>query len=264
MPKKVARKARFAAYCLLPVLAGAVAIELSVRYAAAAQETQAPVPPQPASADALAAQGKLIFDKTPALAGPYVGNKLACSDCHIGSGTTDYASSMKDVAGLFPSFSKRAGHVITLVDRINECFVRSENGRPLPADSPEMRAMVAYLESLSTGQQKGQPYAKRGLVTLPDLKGDVTRGKVVYTQTGCAMCHGVDGGGMPPMMPPLWGPDSYNDGAGMDKPEKMAAWVYHNMPQNKPGSLTAQQAYDVAAYVDSMPHPKFNPIYKSF
>ena len=262
MPIQGAQTARFAALCLLPVMAGAIAVGLSVRSAAAAQQAETAQPP--ASAGALAAQGKLIFDKTPELASQYVGNKLACSDCHIASGTTDYASSMKDVAGLFPAFSQRAGHVITLVDRINECFVRSENGKPLPADSPEMRAMVAYLNSLAKDQTPGQPYEKRGLVKLPDLKGDVEQGKQVYAQTGCAMCHGANGAGMPPMMPPLWGPDSFNDGAGMSKPEKMAAWVYHNMPQTKPGSLTAQQAYDVSAYIDSMPHPKFNSMYESF
>ena len=250
------KKARFAALCLMSILAGGIAIGVSVRYAAAA--------PPAASADALAAQGKLIFDRTSVLASKYVGNKLACSDCHIASGTTDYASSMKDVAGLFPSFSRRAGHVITLKDRINECFVRSENGRPLPADSPQMLALVAYLESLAKGQKPGQPYKKRGLVKLPDLKGDPGRGKLVYSQMGCVMCHGANGAGKPPALPPLWGPDSFNDGAGMSKPAKMAAWVYHNMPPSSPGSLTPQQAYNVSTYIDGMPHPKFDPVYKSF
>jgi thiosulfate dehydrogenase len=256
--------ARWALCCLIPVLVCGVAVAVSVRSAAAAQAESATTPPPAPPADSLAAQGKLIFDKTPKLASQYVGNKLACGDCHIASGTMDYASSMKDVAGLFPSFSQRAGHVITLTDRINECFVRSENGKPLPANSPEMLAIVAYIQFLSEGQKPGQPYARRGLVKLPDLKGDATRGKLVYTQTGCAMCHGANGGGMPPVMPPLWGPDSFNDGAGLAHTAKMAAWVYHNMPQTNPGSLTQQQAFDVSAYIDSMPHPKFNPVFKSF
>lgn len=264
MAKTTSAAPRFAILYLVPVLGCAFAIAMSMQVAAAAQKSKTEAAQSSAAADALAAQGKLIFDQTPKLASQYVGNKLACSDCHIASGTTDYASSMRDVAGLFPSFSQRAGRVITLTDRINECFVRSENGRPLPPDSPQMLAIVAYIQSLSKGQKQGQPYAKRGLAKLPDLKGDASRGKLVYTQTGCAMCHGANGAGMPPVMPPLWGPDSYNDGAGMNKPEKMAAWVYHNMPQNKPGSLTPQQAYDVSTYVDSMPHPKFNPVFKSF
>ena len=254
----------FAALCLGVALGSGIAVETSLHPAQAAARTGAQAAqPQPAAND-LAARGKLIFDQTPKLAAQYVGNKLACSDCHLKSGTADGSAPMIDVAGLFPAFSQRAGRVITLQERINECFVRSENGRPLPSDSPEMLAMVAYIESLSQGQQHGTPYAKRGLVKLPELTGDPARGKAVYAQTGCAGCHGSNGAGMPPVMPPLWGPDAYNNGAGMDKPAKMAAWVYHNMPQNSPGSLTPQQAYDVSAYIHTMPHPKFNPAYQTF
>ena len=212
----------------------------------------------------LVKQGKLLFDQTPKYAFHYVGNQLACGDCHVNSGTADYAAPMTDLAGLFPMFSKRAGHEISLRDRIDECFVRSESGRPLPPDSEEMRALVAYIQSLSRGTEKGKPYAGRGLVKLPDLKGDPVRGRVVYVQQQCSICHGSDGAGIPPVMPPLWGSGSFNDGAGMNKPDKMAAYVFHNMPQNHPGALTAQEAYDVAAYIHMKPRPKFNPTYKNF
>lgn len=216
------------------------------------------------AAGSLAAKGELVFDRTPKYASQYVGNKLACGDCHSDSGKAAYSAPMIDVAGLFPMFNKRAGHVISLKERIQECFVRSENGQPPPLDSPQMLALVAYIDSLSQGQKKGKAYKGRGLVKLPDLKGDPEQGKVVYAQAGCITCHGSDGAGVPPFLPPLWGPGSFNDGAGMDKPEKMAAYVYHNMPQNNPGSLTAQQAYDVTAYVQKMPRPKFNQAYKSY
>lgn len=215
-------------------------------------------------ADSLAARGELVFDRTPRYAARYVGNKLACGDCHGDSGKAGYAAPMIDVAGLFPMFSKRAGHMISLKDRIDECFVRSENGQPPPSDSAEMLALVAYIDSLSKGQNHGKPYAERGLVKLPELKGNAARGKLVYAKTGCETCHGSDGAGVPPFLPPLWGPNSFNDGAGMDKPAKMAAYVYHNMPQNNPGSLTPQQAYDVTAYIQRMPRPKFNQAYKSY
>lgn len=218
----------------------------------------------PAVDESLAAKGKLIFDRTPKYASHYTGDQLACSDCHVGSGTAGYAAPMIDLAGLFPMYNKRAGHMIMLKDRIEECFVRSEAGEPLPENSPEMLALVAYIESLSKGQKHGKAYAERGLVKLPELKGDPARGREVYAKAGCATCHGSDGAGVPPFLPPLWGPGSFNDGAGMDTSEKMAAFVYHNMPQNNPGSLTAQEAYDVSAYVQKMPRPKLNPAYKSF
>ncbi len=78
---------------------------------------------------ALAQQGKLIFDQTPKYAPKYTGNQLSCNDCHLQSGTASLAAPMVDLAGLFPMFNKRAGHVISLQNRIQECFTRSEAGR---------------------------------------------------------------------------------------------------------------------------------------
>jgi thiosulfate dehydrogenase len=208
-------------------------------------------------------QGKLLFDQTPKEAPDYVGNKLSCSDCHIQSGTAAHAAPMTDLAGTFPQFSKRAGHIISLQDRIQECFVRSEAGQPLPASGPQMAAMVAYINSLSKDQVNGKPYPGRGLIKLPTLIGNPTRGKAVYVSQ-CAACHGIDGAGAPPILPALWGNDSYNNGAGMNNPAKMAAFVAYTMPQDQPGSLTPQQAYDVSAYIHSMPRPKLNKAYKAY
>lgn len=208
-------------------------------------------------------RGKLLFDETPKYAKEYVGNRLACSDCHLQSGTTAYAAPMIDLAGLFPMFNKRAGHVISLQNRIQECFTRSEAGQPPPENSPEMHALVAYISSLSKGQVKGKAYEGRGFVKIPHLIGDPVRGKIVY-QTSCAGCHGSNGAGVPPILPAVWGPDSFNDGAGMNNPDKMAAFVIHNMPQNHPGTLMPQQAYDVSAFIHTMPRPKFNEVYKSY
>jgi thiosulfate dehydrogenase len=208
-------------------------------------------------------QGKLIFDETPKYASSYVGNKLSCNDCHLQSGTAAYAAPMIDLSGLFPMFNKRAGHVISLHNRIQECFTRSEAGRPLPEDSREMQALVAYINWLSRDGVKGKAYKGRGLVKLPPLTGDPANGKSVYASQ-CAGCHGSDGAGVPPVLPAVWGPDSFNDGAGMNGTAKMAAFVIHNMPQNHPGTLRPQQAYDVSAYIHTMPRPKFNQAYKNY
>lgn len=217
------------------------------------------LPPQ----QQLVHQGKLIFDYTPKYAPHWTGNTLTCTDCHRLSGTVDYASPMIDLAGLFPLFSKRAGHIITLQNRIQECFVRSENGKPLPANSPEMKALVAYINSLQTTTAKNQPYKYRGLVPLPELTGNPNRGKTIYTAQ-CAACHQGNGEGIPQAYPPVWGPDSYNTGAGMHQVPKLAAWVQHNMPLQHPGLLTPQQAWDVAAYIHTQPRPQFNEAYKSY
>ncbi|MHB1699778.1 MAG: c-type cytochrome [Acidobacteriaceae bacterium] len=207
--------------------------------------------------------GKLIFDETPKYASAYVGNKLSCSDCHIQSGTAAHAAPMINVANLFPMFNKRAGRVISLQERFQECFARSENGRPLPMDSVEMKALTAYVNSLSIKGKKGEAYKGRGFVKIDELVGNPVKGKSLYASK-CAGCHGADGAGTPPILPPVWGPNSYNDGAGMDDPKKMAAFLVRNMPQNYPQSLTAQDAFDVAAFMHSMPRPKFNQAYKNY
>ena len=126
-----------------------------------------------------------------------------------------------------------------------------------------MKALVAYIDWLSKDEIKGKPYEGRGFAKLPALSGDPIRGKAIYASQ-CAGCHGSDGAGVPPVLPAVWGDNSYNDGASMNNPIKMAAFVAHNMPQNHPGTLTPQQAYDVSAYIHTMPRPMFNQAYKHY
>lgn len=229
------------------------------------QQTAPPAgtPPVLTPQQQLIHQGKLIFNQTPKYAAQWTGNTLTCTDCHRLGGTVDYATPLILTSQRYPSFSKRAGHVITLQQRIQECFVRSENGKPLPTNSPQMKALVAYINSLWTSRDKSKPDQYRALVHLPALTGNPTRGKVLYTEH-CAACHQADGEGIPDAYPPLWGPNSYNDGAGMSHNPKFAAWIQHNMPLQDPGILSAQQAYDIAAYVNSQPRPKLNPAYKTY
>jgi thiosulfate dehydrogenase len=208
-------------------------------------------------------RGKLIFDETPKYAQKYTGNRLSCGDCHLASGTSAFSAPMIDMAGLFPMFNKRAGHIISLQNRIQECFARSEAGEPPPENSAEMHELVAYIDWLSRNGAKGKAYKGRGFVKLPALKGNPTAGKAIYAAQ-CSACHGIDGAGVPPVLPALWGKNSYNDGAGMNDPAKTAPFVIFNMPQNHPGTLTPQQAYDVAAYIHTKPRPKFNQAYKGY
>jgi thiosulfate dehydrogenase len=207
--------------------------------------------------------GKQIFDHTPKFASAYVGDQLSCNDCHLESGTADHAAPMIGMSGVFPAYTQRAGRVITLQQRIQECFTRSENGTPPPVDSKEMKALIAYIDLLSPVEKKGQSYPGRGLVHVPQMTGDPKRGALLYAQQ-CATCHGDDGAGMQGAFPPVWGQGAYNDGAGMHKIAKMAAFLLPNMPQDNPGSLSPQDAYDVAAFIHSRPHPKFNPAYAKY
>ena len=207
--------------------------------------------------------GQRMFELTPRYAGSYVGNQMNCADCHLQAGRAPYSAPMVGLARIFPTYNQRAGRVITLAERIQQCFVRSENGRPLSSTSQEMTALLAYIDWLSKGQPTARPHAGRGLVKLPHLRGDPARGAAIYARQ-CAACHGADGAGVPPILPPLWGADSFNSGAGMSTVQKLAAFVQYNMPQNAPGTLGAQEAYDVAAYIAGKPRPKMNPAYAKY
>jgi thiosulfate dehydrogenase len=207
--------------------------------------------------------GLNVFRDTPHYAAKYSGNKLSCSDCHLQNGVAAYSSPMVGVPGLFPMYRERSGRVVTFADRINECMTRSQNGRPFPYRSPELIGLIVYMQWLSQGWPTGNPFPTRGLVKLPALHGDPVNGAKIYAAQ-CAVCHQANGAGIPPNFPPLWGPTSFNDGAGMSHEAKMAAFVQYNMPQTHPGSLTAQQAYDVSAYVDSKPRPKFDKQYSIY
>jgi thiosulfate dehydrogenase len=210
-----------------------------------------------------AALGKRIFHDTPNEATPYVGARLACASCHLNDGTTPYAAPMTGIAPLFPEFSQRAKRKISLQERIDECFIRSENGRPLPEGGKEMAAMVAYIESLSGPNNGGAEPSGRGLVNLPALSGNPQRGEAIYAAQ-CAACHGSEGNGIGSTFPPIWGPESFNDGAGMYGLVNMAAFVIKNMPPASPGSLTPQQAFDISAYVHSKPRPKYDHAFDKY
>jgi thiosulfate dehydrogenase len=208
-------------------------------------------------------RGAQLFTLTPIYAPQYVRARLSCASCHAAAGIQPWAAPMVGAASAYPQFNNRAGRVISLRDRIEECVVRSENGDPLPPDSAEMQALVDYIEWLSQPQPGRAAFVGRGFVILPQLRGDARRGARVYAEQ-CAGCHGERGEGNAPLFPPLWGPDSFNDGAGMTDVAKMAAFVQQNMPQNRMGILSPQDAFDVAAFVHAQRRPQFNSDYARY
>jgi thiosulfate dehydrogenase len=184
----------------------------------------------------------------------HVGNALECVSCHPDAGTRANAMPWLGVYARFPQYRSRSGTVQVLEDRVNDCFERSMNGRALPPASAEMRAIVAYFAFLSRGVPVGGRVKGQGLPTLGVTAGDTTRGAAIFA-SACARCHGDAGQGG--VAPPVWGPRSYNVGAGMARVRTAAAFIRHNMPADRPGTLTDQQAFDVAEYVVSRPRPDF-------
>jgi thiosulfate dehydrogenase len=183
----------------------------------------------------------------------YVGNRLRCMSCHLDDGRRAYASPLVGVYARYPQYSARSAATSSIEDRINDCFLRSMNGRPLPRESRAMHDITAYLAWLSRGVPVGAQVEGQGLARLKPLRPDTARGAALFAST-CARCHGADGQGTP-IAPPLWGPQSFNIGAGMARLRTAAAFIRHNMPFDRPGSLTDQQAFDIASYVVSRPRP---------
>jgi thiosulfate dehydrogenase len=191
-------------------------------------------------------------DSLPAM----VGASLSCANCHVADGTQKDGMPLVGSYARFPQYRGRSGKVDLIENRINDCFERSMNGRALSPQSAEMRDIVAYLAFLSRGFPVGGEMEGQATPALDTkLKGDTTRGRAVFA-ANCTVCHGVDGHGTA-AAPPLWGPKSFNIGAGMARVQSAARFIHQLMPKDRPGSLTPQQAFDVASYVVSRPRPDF-------
>jgi thiosulfate dehydrogenase len=206
--------------------------------------------------------GQAIVSDTQTQASAYIRNGLNCVSCHLDGGRMAYAAPLVGLTGVFPEYRARRGRVESLEERINDCFRRSMNGQALPQSSVEMIGLLAYIAWLSQGVPTGAEVIGRGFrdITAP-AKPDPVRGKALYAQK-CAACHGADGQGLRGagnafVFPPLWGPQSFNTGAGMARATVAAAFVQAKMPLGSGGTLNNQEAFDIAAYFTAQPRPKF-------
>lgn len=205
--------------------------------------------------------GYQIMLNTPENIKHYEGARISCTSCHFAGGNTSGGKNtgipLAGVAAVYPKHNSRSGTVETLAQRINQCFERSLNSHPLPLESQEMIALVTYFQWISRGIAI---YSKVPWLGMPLLKSSHTpnpaEGKKVY-EIYCAMCHGKEGRGeVHNEIPPVWGLESFNDGAGMNAEPMLAAFIYRNMPYGDPG-LTTAQALDVAAFIARQPRPKY-------
>jgi len=209
-----------------------------------------------------------IGPEVPDIANRYAGNNLACSNCHLQAGTKKFGLPLFGLFGEFPQYSARSGAEITVEERVNSCMARSMNGRVLPAQAPQMNAIVAYLKFLSTGVPPGEKLPGLGAGMMPELARPASpaNGGVAFKRV-CAGCHGTEGLGerrslptvdMGYIMPPVAGPDSFNDGAGMARLITAANFIHFNMPHGTDylnPQLTVEEAWDIAAYLVSLPRP---------
>ena len=221
--------------------------------------------------------GYQLFTDTPTHAPQFVGGTVACANCHLNAGQRERALPLVGVAGMFPEYNARAARLITLADRVVDCFMRSENstGRsaehlPTPT-SKEVLALSAYITWLSKGQALGRNPDWRGKNTIapaqlvPLDKLDRVKGEAIFKDQ-CTSCHGEDGQGKPIGGPvphsekragPLWGDGSWNDGAGASRVYTLAGIIRYTMPYLNPGSLSDEDAQHVAAFINAQPRPAF-------
>ena len=199
----------------------------------------------------------------------FAGNNLACTSCHQEDATKPFAMPWIGVTAAFPQYRGREDAISTVEERVNGCLERSMNGRPLPLGSREMKAYVTYIAFLSRGIPVGMAVEGAGMVKskMPNRRADPEAGAKVY-QEHCVACHGANGAGQRVgkvgdaqgyLFPPLWGPDTFNNGAGMNRMIMATRFIKHNMPQGASfdaPQLTDDEAYDVAAYMLSRPRPK--------
>lgn len=215
--------------------------------------------------------GKELIANTAEFLGPNgkvkaISNGMNCQNCHLQAGTAPLGNNYSAVAANYPKMRARSGTEEDITKRINDCFERSLNGKPLERNSKEMIAMAAYINWLGKDVPKGESPVGAGLYEVPvlDRAADPIKGKTIY-ENQCQSCHAADGQGLAKsdktgyIYPPLWGEKSYNHGAGLFRLSRFAGYVKANMPLGatyENPMLTDEEAWDVAAFVNSMDRPK--------
>lgn len=193
-------------------------------------------------------------------------NGMNCQNCHIDAGAKPYGNCFSAVAATYPMFRARSGIKESVEFRVNDCLLRSLNGKTIDSGSSEMRAMVAYLLWLGKDVKRGTRPPGAGTQDLGFIEraADPQKGNAVYASQ-CSRCHGANGEGQlnPDSLeysyPPLWGPHSYNVSAGLYRISKLAAYVKDNMPYgiatHENPQLSDEEAWDVAAFINAKPRP---------
>jgi thiosulfate dehydrogenase len=226
--------------------------------------------------------GFRLFVNTPAEAPRFTPSKMTCQNCHLNAGQRERSMPLVGVAAVFPEYNRRSGRLYTLNDRIVDCFLRSENSTGMIAaegenshpdaqatlpspTSKEVLALAAYITWLARGYEVGEHPTWRGQNTIasasliPLDRLDRQKGEALFTER-CTNCHGTDGQGVAvgdKKPGPLWGPDSWNDGAGASRVYTLAGIIRYAMPYLDPGSLTDEEAQHLAAFITSKPRPSY-------
>lgn len=217
--------------------------------------------------------GKELIVNTAAYLGPkgsvlQISNGMNCQNCHLDAGTKAWGNNYAAVYATYPKFRERSGASESISKRVNDCFERSLNGKKLDTNSKEMLAIESYIKWLGVGLEKGTKPAGSGITELAFMEraANPKLGAIVYEQQ-CQSCHQPNGEGVKNAdgkgyaFPPLWGDNSYNIGAGLYRLSRFAGYVKSNMPLGASHTntiLTDEEAWDVAAFVNSQPRARMD------
>lgn len=207
------------------------------------------------------ALGRQIFLEPDKYASAYVGNHLSCENCHLDAGRLAHAGPMWGAYPMYPAYRSKNHHVNTFAERLQGCFRFSMNGKAPPLGDPVLVALESYAYWMSQGEPVGKSLPGRGYPQLakPAQTPDYARGEKVY-ERDCALCHGGNGEGQQVaahvVFPSLWGAASFNWGAGMHEVDKAAGFIKANMPLGRGNTLSDQEAWDVAYFMDAHERPQ--------
>jgi thiosulfate dehydrogenase len=207
------------------------------------------------------ALGRQIFIDPGRYAKAYVGNQLSCENCHLDAGRLAHSAPLWGAYPMYPVYRSKTHHVDTFAERLQGCFNYSMNGNAPPLGDPVLEALETYAYWMSKGEPIGASLPGRGYpkLTKPVLAPDYARGEVVFKRD-CALCHGDNGQGQQAagrtVFPPLWGSQSFNWGAGMEQITNAAGFIKANMPLGRGDTLTDQDAWDVAYFMNAHERPQ--------
>jgi thiosulfate dehydrogenase len=226
--------------------------------------------------------GYELFVNTPKYIGPengnldmaFAGNNLSCNNCHLYAGTKPYSAPLIGIIKRFPQYRGRENKMGTIEERINGCMERSMNGRVMPTDIKEMTALISYLDWLGRFAPEDGKVKEKGFlkISIPNRAVNLNNGKRIFNSK-CAICHTKEGKGVRKLnspvyeYPPLWGDDSFNNGAGINRVITAAQFIKGNMPYGTTYEnpvLTDTEAYDVAGYINQQQRPKKPNLEKDF
>jgi thiosulfate dehydrogenase len=220
-------------------------------------------------------EGRSLFANTSNEMPEHVGNDLSCANCHGGGDlptTTGMVGQDIDMIPLvgtaagYPEWTGRTERMRDMRQRIMGCFLRSMNApgaaEGVPAyDSREIQAMESYMVWLNKGTPSERvPYWRHiekpeGDEKVPVSEVNPVRGAELYLEN-CASCHGADGQGVEGQYPPLWGEDSFNDGAGMGRMYTSAGFIRESMPYGAGHTFSNwEDVQDVAGFMNAHKRP---------